>query len=244
MKRDKGERRSRIKPIRKPNALKQSPGRASNIKHFINSIDKVVFYYIIVYKPTNIFITFYFYNGRVNKVFILRKMSCGYRFRDTYRYRTSFTNLNVQNRNKYKMYVNFIKFRIKKFNREVALFFFKRKELKEYPFVIINKLYALDFRVYEILEKTSLSAMLEHLNVIWLKKMKKIKKKIVKIIKGKFFTIQNEKEILLPTFFEYIILKKSYNGCKMSKLRFLKKKRIKKAKRKINPHIDADAYIA
>jgi hypothetical protein len=230
---------ARIKPIKKFNELKQSPGRTSNIKHFINPIDKVIFYYVVIYKPTNVFITFYFSNGRVNKNFILKKMSCGYRFRDTYRYRTSETNLNVQNRNKYKLYLNFVKRSIRKFNREIVSFFSKRLELKEYPFMIINKLYALDFRVYELIKRVSLSKMLTKFRMICLKKIKKVKKNIIKSIKGKVLNIQKEKEILFPTIFEYFYIKKSYNGCKISKGRFLKKKRVKKAKRKVNPHITA-----
>ena len=236
-KKSKKVRIARIKPIKKVNELKQSPGRTSNIKHFINSIDKVIFYYVVIYKPTNVFITFYFYNGRVNKTFILKKMSCGYRFRDTYRFRTVDTNLNVQNRNKYKLYLNFVKMRIRKFNREIIAFFAKRLELKEYPFMIINKLYVLDFRVYELIKKVSLSKMLKKFQMIWLKRTKKIKKNIIKMKKGKAFNIQTEQEILLPTIFEYFYIKKSFNGCKISKSRFLKKKRVKKARRKVNPHI-------
>lgn len=235
----------------------------SHIKQYLNAQDKLKFYLSISYKKTNLFFTFYMRNKRINKIFIIKKKSCGYLDRKN-------KNINMFQRSKYKRRYGHMRLRLLSMYIKIIKFFNLNLEFYKFPLFIHWKIYKLDNSLFNLYSKNSFLNLYEKYSKL------DVNTKIIRNIGEKYSNFyrlleevkktnpQRYEEVMLKPKLSYmqiarklkinyndlpeknesknklriekyfikvynkLFLKFSHNGCKLSKRRFIKKRRAKK----------------
>ena len=203
--------------IQKQN-LKLNPKKNKGyLTQFLNERDKLSFFLVISYRKTNTFLTFYYKNYRVNKCFILYKLSCGFIERKT-------TKLSKFQRNRFRYTFGLMRPRIIRMFRYISYFFFYNTNLMNNNLFILWKIFKVDHTLLLIMKKCSfLKVINEIINKFSVRKYKAFIKQ-----GDKLYKLKKKRFKLFKKIFTSIIFKRSHNGCRLSKRRVIKKKRAKK----------------
>jgi hypothetical protein len=181
---------------------------------FLNFKDPLRFYFLTAYRSTNLFLTFYYRNLRLNQTFIIKKMSFGYRHRNRVKDK-------IFQRNKFKYFYGLMRPRILYMNRIILLFIRQYPEICNHPFFIKWHIYKTDYNFYLIFYKCSLYFYMAKFKIDYFRKKIGFKAKKDGTLQKVIYKIRNV--------FIRLYIKKSHNGCRPSKPRVLKKSRYKKA---------------
>lgn len=180
---------------------------------FLNFKDPLRFYFLTSYRKTNLFIIFYYRNLRLNQTFIIKKASFGYRYRYT-------SKVKIFQRNKFKRIFGLMRPKILYMNRVALLFIVKHPEITQHPFIVKWHIYKIDYNFFLICYKCSILYHMRQFDVEYFREK-------IGYRSRKDGTLEKVK-IKTRNVFIRFYLKKSHNGCRPSKRRFIKKSRYKK----------------